>query len=90
MQVRNGWRLHRRHFNQPASLSKDARFFVQTMGSTSGQLRGRKVGRKWITTRNAVMRWLEQLPKSRRAMEAEDNDAIIKALQSGSVRVRAA
>jgi hypothetical protein len=35
MQVRNGWRPHRRHLTQPASLSKDDRFFVQTMGSTS-------------------------------------------------------
>ena len=26
----------------------------------SGQLPGRKVGRKWLTTRNAVMRWVEQ------------------------------
>jgi hypothetical protein len=34
MQVRNGWRPHRRHLTQPA-LSKDDRFFVQTMGSTS-------------------------------------------------------
>jgi hypothetical protein len=38
MQVRNGWRPHRRHLTQPASLSKDDRFFVQTMGSTSTQL----------------------------------------------------
>ena len=35
MQVRNGWRPHRRHLTQPASLSKGDRFFVQTMGSTS-------------------------------------------------------
>jgi hypothetical protein len=35
MQVRNGWRPHRHHLTQPASLSKDERFFVQTMGSTS-------------------------------------------------------
>jgi excisionase family DNA binding protein len=24
-----------------------------------GELPGRKVGRKWITTRNAVLRWIE-------------------------------
>src|SRR5665213_3288135 len=35
MQVRNGWRLHRRLLHQPASPSKDCRFFVQPMGSTS-------------------------------------------------------
>jgi len=35
MQVRNGWRLDRHLLTQPASPSKDRRFFVQTMGSTS-------------------------------------------------------
>src|SRR5436305_5782401 len=35
MQVRNEWRLYRRHLTRPASPSKDDRFFVQTMGSTS-------------------------------------------------------
>jgi len=34
-QVRNGWRPHGRLLIQPARPSKDARFFVQTMGSTS-------------------------------------------------------
>jgi hypothetical protein len=34
-QVRNGWRLRGRLHNQPAVPSKDCRFFVQTMGSTS-------------------------------------------------------
>jgi hypothetical protein len=35
MQVRNGWRPHGRLLGQPATPSKDCRFFVQTMGSTS-------------------------------------------------------
>src|SRR6202521_5673255 len=35
MQVRNGWRPQRRLLGQPATPSKDCRFFVQTMGSTS-------------------------------------------------------
>src|ERR1700719_2400392 len=34
-QVRNGWRPHGRRLGQPAAPSKDCRFFVQTMGSTS-------------------------------------------------------
>ena len=34
-QVRNGGRLHRRFLRQPAAPSKDCRFFVQPMGSTS-------------------------------------------------------
>jgi hypothetical protein len=37
MQARNRWRLHRRRLTQPASPSKDDRFRVQTMGSTSKQ-----------------------------------------------------
>src|ERR1700678_2279641 len=35
IQVRNGWRPHGRSLGQPATPSKDARNFVQTMGSTS-------------------------------------------------------
>jgi hypothetical protein len=35
MQVRNGSRPHGRFLGQPARPSKDCRFFVQTMGSTS-------------------------------------------------------
>ena len=35
IQARNGWRPHGRRLGQPASPSKDARNFVQTMGSTS-------------------------------------------------------
>ncbi len=35
IQARNGWRPHGRRLGQPATPSKDARNFVQTMGSTS-------------------------------------------------------
>src|ERR1700733_44636 len=35
MQVRNGWRPSGRRLGQPAALSKNGRFFVQPMGSTS-------------------------------------------------------
>lgn len=70
----------------------------------SGQLPGRKVGRKWLTTRNAVMRWVEQSMVTEtahraswagdnaalRAIEARDRDALAKLLQSGAVRVKAA
>ena len=35
MQVRNGWRPHGRLLGQPARPSKNRRFFVQPMGSTS-------------------------------------------------------
>jgi excisionase family DNA binding protein len=59
----------------------------------SGQMPGRKVGRKWITTRSAVMRWIEgslDLAATQRAIENSDKAAITKALQSGVVRVKAA
>jgi transposase len=38
IQARNGWRPHGRRLGQPATPSKDARNFVQTMGSTSEHL----------------------------------------------------
>jgi excisionase family DNA binding protein len=59
----------------------------------SGQLPGRKVGRKWLTTRSAVMRWIEEsvaADTTQRAIDAGDKAALTKALQSGSVRVKAA
>jgi excisionase family DNA binding protein len=69
----------------------------------SGQLPGRKVGRKWLTTRNAVMQWVEQSMVADtanratragdkavlRAIEEGDRAALAKALQSGAVRVKA-
>jgi excisionase family DNA binding protein len=57
----------------------------------SGQLPGRKVGRKWITTKGAVMRWLEgSLPgeAAHRAIRAGDKAALVKALQRGPVRLK--
>lgn len=74
----------------------------------SGELPGRKVGRQWRTTRNAVMRWLEETMPARtarqsaqtndeaseaaalKAIESGDRAALTKALQSGTVRVKAA
>ena len=58
----------------------------------SGQLPGRKVGRKWITTRSAVMRWVEETlvaDTAQRAIDGGDKAALTKALQSGAVRVKA-
>jgi excisionase family DNA binding protein len=58
----------------------------------SGQLPGRKVGRKWLTTRAAVMRWIEQsleAETAQRAFDTGDKAALTKALQSGAVRVKA-
>jgi excisionase family DNA binding protein len=58
----------------------------------SGQLPGRKVGRKWLTTRASVMRWIEQsleAETAQRAFDTGDKAALTKALQSGAVRVKA-
>jgi excisionase family DNA binding protein len=55
----------------------------------SGELPGRKVGRQWRTTRNAVMRWLEETMVARtdrRAAEANgeaDEAAALRAIESG-------
>ena len=45
----------------------------------SGQLPGRKVGRKWVTTKSAVIRWLEDSSANdslTRAVERGDRDAL--------------
>jgi excisionase family DNA binding protein len=56
-----------------------------------GELPGRKVGRKWLTTRNAVLRWIESASEHdtlARAIEGGDKTALTKALTSGKARVR--
>lgn len=58
----------------------------------SGELPGRKVGRKWITTKAAVLRWIESSSTQdtlTRAIERGDRDALAEALNSGKARVRA-
>jgi excisionase family DNA binding protein len=56
-----------------------------------GQLPGRKVGRKWLTTRNAVLRWIESSSEHdtlARAIEGGDRKALSKPLKSGKAIVR--
>jgi excisionase family DNA binding protein len=56
-----------------------------------GELPGRKVGRKWLTTRNAVLRWIESASEHdalARAIEGGDRKALSKALNSGKAKVR--
>ena len=53
-----------------------------------GELAGRKVGRKWLTTRNAVLRWIESSAENNtlaRAIERGDRQVITTALKSGKV-----
>jgi excisionase family DNA binding protein len=56
-----------------------------------GELPGRKVGRKWLTTRSVVLRWIEQSSEHdtlARAIEGGGKTALTKALSSGKVKVR--
>ena len=56
-----------------------------------GELPGRKVGRKWITTKAAVLRWIESTSGDdslARAIESGDMDALTRAMNKGKVRVR--
>jgi excisionase family DNA binding protein len=56
-----------------------------------GELPGRKVGRKWLTTRAAVLRWIEASATNDtlgRAIEGGNRDALANALKSGKVRVK--
>ena len=56
-----------------------------------GDLPGRKVGRKWVTTKAAVLRWIENSASDdalARAVERGDRDAMAKAFKRGKARVK--
>jgi excisionase family DNA binding protein len=56
-----------------------------------GELPGRKVGRKWITTKAAVLRWIENTSTDdslARAIEGGDMDALTRAMNKGKVRLK--
>src|SRR5271155_91039 len=57
----------------------------------SGELPGRKVGRKWLTTKAAVLRWIENTATDdtlARRIEGGDTDALKNAMNKGKVRVK--
>jgi excisionase family DNA binding protein len=57
----------------------------------SGELPGRKVGRKWLTTRAAVLRWIESSSEEHsltRAIEKGDQKALTAALKSEKVQLK--
>ncbi len=57
----------------------------------SGELPGRKVGRKWITTKAAVLRWIESSSADDtlvRAIKRGSGQALSDALNKGAARVR--
>jgi excisionase family DNA binding protein len=56
-----------------------------------GELPSRKVGRKWITTRNALLRWIESSSENNtlaRAIERGDRHIITTALKSGKAQIK--
>jgi excisionase family DNA binding protein len=56
-----------------------------------GELPGRKVGRKWLTTKAAVLRWIETSATNDtlgRAIEGGDTEALKNAINKGTVRVK--
>ena len=63
-----------------------------------GDLPGRKVGRKWLTTKTAVLRWLEHSTKQStetqedaalaRAIENGDRAALVAAMHNGKARLQ--
>ena len=58
-----------------------------------GELPGRKVGRsrKWLTTRNALLRWIASSSENNtltRAIERGDRHVITNALKSGKAQIK--
>jgi excisionase family DNA binding protein len=56
-----------------------------------GDFPGRKVGRKWITTKSAVLRWVESSATGDTlawAVERGDSEALAEAINSGKIRVK--
>jgi excisionase family DNA binding protein len=57
----------------------------------SGELPGRKVGRKWITTQAALLRWIESTSTDDslvRAIKQGKGQALSDALNSGAARIK--
>ncbi len=56
-----------------------------------GEMPGRKVGRKWITTKAAVLRWIENTSTDdtlARAIQGGDKNALAHAMNKGKVRLK--
>jgi excisionase family DNA binding protein len=68
-------------------ISKDAVYDL----FKKGELPGRKVARRWLTTRDAVLKWLKGSSEEdalSRAIANGDQKAIAAALKSGKVQVK--
>jgi excisionase family DNA binding protein len=56
-----------------------------------GELPARKVGRKWLTTRSAVLRWIEHSSEEdtlNRKIQQGDRAALLDALKNGKAQVK--
>jgi hypothetical protein len=68
-------------------ISKDAVYDL----FKKGELPGRKVAHRWLTTRDAVLKWLKGSSEEdalTRALANGDKQAIAAALKSGKVQVQ--
>jgi excisionase family DNA binding protein len=68
-------------------ISKDAVYDL----FKKGELPGRKVARRWLTTRDSVLRWLKGSSEEdtlARAIANGDQKAITAALKSGKVQIK--
>lgn len=62
-----------------------------------GELPGRKVGRKWLTTKTAVLRWLDRATQKSTAADTDaalaqaiangDREALVEAMHTGKARL---
>ena len=56
-----------------------------------GDLPGRKVGRKWVTTKAAILRWVEDSATDdslERAVKGGNGEALKEALNSGKIKIK--
>ena len=68
-------------------ISKDAVYDL----FKKGELPGRKVARRWLTTRDAVLKWLKGSSEEdalARAIANGDQKALTAALKSGKVNIK--
>ena len=68
-------------------ISKDAVYDL----FKKGELPGRKVARRWLTTRDAVLKWLKGSSEEdalARAIANGDQKALTAALKSGKVHIK--
>src|ERR1044071_9176524 len=89
-------RLVRPRFHEVLDVSTTALMLMVSVDTVyslfaSGTLPARKVGKKWITTKAAILRWIENTSADdslARAIKRGDRDVLAEALNSGAVLVK--